>query len=222
MCISTYISVKDKVCFLHAGHNIDYILQLKTLRPAFEKLFPGIYVTLVVREEYAKWMEGDSNWVTMSYHHEHKHEWAYNIPVVYDAVKGFHPILKQIETSEIPVSKIPVRPPGTEFGVICTEGNYPVMSLTEEKIDFLKKWVRSKGFKPLVLGTSLHQTVEKVDLRPNIDEKLNFARHAGVVVGVECDVFWEATLTGTPTALVPTGLGEPLYRMFCARPVILS
>lgn len=217
-----YFRKKDKVCILHAGHGVDYILQLKALRPNFEKLFPEIKVTFVIRQEYKDWVEDDSNWCTIEYYDEDRYRWAYTIPIIYDAVKAVHPVLRQIEVSGIPVPKIPVHAPGTEYGVICPEGNYPVRSLDAKEIDYLKKWVRSKGFKPLVVGTSPNHSVESVDHRPTVAEKLNLAKHSGMVVGVECDIFWQATLTGTPTALVPNGHGDDLYKMFCGRPVTLN
>ncbi len=197
MSFSRYAVVKDKLCIRYVGHNPDYLVQLKALRPSFEKAFPEISFAFTGRN--IVWLDEDPT----------TDEFGYTINVLYDASEEIHPILNLIKESSIPVQKCPHVGKGDHSGIICPHGNFPTKSLTNKQIEQLKAYVEKQSLKPLVLKT--------------LDEKTrkDQARNAGMVVGVECDVLFEAVYAGRPTALVPTGLGQELYEMLAEKPIVL-
>ncbi len=197
MPFSKYAEVKDKLCIHYVGHNPDYLVQLKALRPSFEKAFPEISFIFTGRN--IVWLDEDPT----------TDEFGYTINVLYDASEEVHPILNLIKESSIPVQKCPHVGKGDQYGIICPHGNFPTKSLTSKQIEQLKTYVEKQSLKPVILKT--------------LDEKARKeqARNAGMVVGVECDVLFEAVYAGRPTALVPTVLGQELYEMLAEKPIVL-
>jgi hypothetical protein len=208
-----YRTVKDKICLYHNGYSPEYLIQLAKLRSSFEEALPGIQIYYSCKSEYLLWLEEDPFKISIEHHLQHPKEFAYEINVAYDGLKRSHPIWDFVKESNIPVRKQPIVGSQSHFAYICPEGNFPTNSLSVPQIMELRQAVMQRGFKPLVVGTAASETLLPIDRRPNTEQKKQMARTAGCVVGVECDMLFEAANRGIPTSLVSTGLGTELYNV---------
>jgi hypothetical protein len=220
MSYEHYVKVKDKICICYYGHATEYIVQLRLLRPSLEATFPGMFIALACRPQYMHYLSSDpQSTSTDTLHQQSEYGWVFN--VMYDANEKIHPIWKIIRDCKTLVQKRPVVQSKSHHGIVCPEGNFPTGSLNAYQTTQIRSWVQGRGFKPLVIGTSTDGTNLPIDKRPSQQERVQLARTAGFVVGVECDMLYEAMDAGIPTALVPTGCQE-LYEAMCEKPIILG
>jgi hypothetical protein len=216
MSFHDHIKLKDKLCLTYNGHNPEYLIQLKLIKPFLLEKYPGIEITFACREQYRYCIPE-----SISIEQYNCKNFGYTIPIKFDANSGQHPILFLLKESGI-VHKYNVRGPIGQNGFICPEGNFPTESLDIRQTQHLRSWVQSKGFKPCVVGTSISETRLPIDKRPLLHERLEMARTAGFVVGVECDMVYEAIGAGVPTAIVAKGNSRELYEALCVKPIILA
>jgi hypothetical protein len=209
MAYENYVRVKDKLAVIYEGHNADYLIQMSALRPAIRKALPDISLTIVCREEYLIWLDNDPDHLSIESYKKIPIGWGRTIPLVYDAGNGSHPILEQIQKSNI-IPTPPLPTSGSSIGVICTHGHFPVETASQKQIDMTKRLVLSKGYTPII-----------ADGLPLLDRK-KLADTAGFVVGVECDLFFAAMVRGVPTTLLESGKGSNLYKMMANKPVIIQ
>lgn len=219
MSYTHYLKVKNKICIYHEGNTPEYLVQLRMLAPTIEKYFPGIHVSFAGRDHYLNWLSPHPSIMSIAEFVIDKMEFALNISVTFNASQEKHPVHDLVGC---PIISYPIKGSVNHFGIICPEGSYPTKSLDAHQINHLRSWVTGRGFLPLVVGTSPNETNLPIDKRPSSNERQKLAREAGLVVGVECDMLFEAVSAGIPTALVPTGVGQKLYEAFCKKPVILS
>jgi len=222
-----YIKVKDKICICYHGHATEYLVQLRMLRSDLEAALPGISITLACKPAYMHYLSGDSKALSVDevqsiagrVGEETDYGWVFQL--AYDAGERIHPIWKIIKDCKVQIKKRPVGVPNSQHGIVCPEGNFPTGSMNAYQTNQIRSWVQGRGFKPLVVGTSAQETHLPIDKRLPPPERIQLARQAGFVVGVECDMLYEAMDAGIPTALVPTGCQE-LYEAMCEKPIILG
>lgn len=202
---SNYAKLKNKISICYTGSNSDYIIQLKSLRPSFESAFPELEFVFVTRT--TNWMKEDKQSMNWSDYPKGCHGCEINI--LYDASLEVHPIFKLISESDIKVIRCPNIGKGNQYGVICHQANFPTKSLSAQEISKVKSIVEKKGLVPIMAS--------------NWDEKRKkeMANSAGLVIGVECDILFQAVYTGRPTVLVPTGLGKELYKLLAGKPELI-
>jgi hypothetical protein len=210
-----YMKIKDKVCVSYLGHSPEYLIQLRMLRKSLEKEFPGSLFHYLCKEQHLPYLHGDRSYSSSII----ESDYSYTLRISYNGNKSIHPILDLIQSSNIKIEKRPVSKSITSNGIICPEGNFPTVSLSADMIPKLKKWITGRGFKPLVVGTSINETQLAIDIRPSVHERIQMARTAGFVIGVECDMLYEAIDAGIPTAIVGN---SDLYKLFCEKPLSIS
>lgn len=210
-----YMKIKDRVCISYMGHSPEYLIQLRMLRKDIEKEFPGVLFHFVCKEQYLPYLQGDKSYSSSII----ESDYSYTIRISYDGNKSIHPILSLIQESRISVQKKASAKSITTNGIICPEGNFPINSLSADSIPKLKRWMLGRGFNPVVVGTSINETKLPIDKRPSIPDRIQMARSAGFVLGVECDMLYEAVDAGIPTAII--GDAE-LYKLFCEKPLSVS
>ena len=197
MNYSYYVKTKDEICIQYPGHNADFVIQLRALRPSLEAAFPELNFTFACKQEHLPWMSDDPKTILIGTQAPS----VYTIQIMYDAKKETHPIADLV--SEIAVNKVRTKSGGNYSAVICQNGLFPTQSLTDDEVVWLCNVVERQGYKPITPKTT------------DIKSKQELARTAGMVAGVECDLLFEAVACGTPTILVPTGPGTELYRRLC-------
>lgn len=210
-----YTKIKDRVCISYSGYSPEYLVQLRMIRNDIEKTFPGVHFHFLCKEQYFPYLHGDKSYSSSII----ESDYAYTIKIAYDGNKSIHPILNLIQESKISIEKKVNTKSITQNGIICPEGNFPIPSLSADYIPKLKKWLLGRGFSPVSVGTSANETKLPIDKRPSISERIHMARNAGFVVGVECDMLYEAIDAGIPTAIIGN---TELYKLFVDKPLSVS
>jgi len=155
-----------------------------------EKTFPGIKVYIGCHDNAFYLLQNEDRIIKKSELKDKKHQFAYVRELVCDM--KCHPIEEFMLESDIPCGPI-VEKHVTKLDkcVLLTNGIIPVKTLTGEQIKSAINYIRSKGCEP-----RLNDSIED----------------AGWVIGVECDQLYQAGAEGKMTTLIPTGLGENLYK----------
>lgn len=206
-----YLKIKDKICIIYSGYNTEYIIQFKLLIPDLTIKLNNIDITFCCRSNYLDLLEPYQNKISLEQHRNS--DYGITFPMVYDASKEIHPIFSLLKDKKL--TKYKVTGSKSYNGLICPEGNFPTKSVSRNQLSILKNLVLQRGFKPMIIGTGSSETDLPIDKRPNNKEKLELARNAGYVIGVECDVLYEALGAGIPTTLI--GNSE-IYKLICENP----
>lgn len=191
---SKYARMKDYYCIRYTGYADEYLTQLRLLKPALERHFPGIRVSFMCQDAKAHLLGPDAEVVPASLMKSRQHDFACVRDLRFNGV--CHPVQELLEECGVRNYAVPVVPrePDTYRFVILTRGNYPTKDLERRDVDALKRRAKEEGFAAEVDGP---------------------AENAGVVAGVESPGLFEAAAAGVRTILVPTGFGTRLYeRMF--------
>jgi len=215
-----YLNIKDKICIYYEGHSTEYLVQLRLLRRSLEKTFPNTSITYACRSQYFVHLTNDPLHISLEQFQDRRNDFGCSILMIYNATEGVHPVWDMVKKAMVSVDKHPLIRSQSHHGIICPEGNFPTRSLEEHQLSHLRNWVNMRGFKPLVVGTSNSESGLPIDKRPSPEERTQLARTAGFVVGVECDMIYEAIDAGVPTALV-RGCKE-LYEALCAKPTVFA
>jgi hypothetical protein len=193
MPLPDYVKIKDNYCIAYFGHNKEYIVQLKLLRPFMEKQFPGVKVYLACRQESFYLLEKEINILNQEELKNNKNNFAYIRELTSNMES--HPVEDFMEESEIPCGPIIETSQISQNKVVLlTNGIIPVKSLSGKQIKVALEFIQNKGFKAEI-NTSI--------------------KDAGWVVGVENEQLYEAAAMGKQVTLIPTGFGENLFnKMF--------
>lgn len=187
---SHYAKIKDFYCICYFGYADEYLVQLRLLKPIFEKHFPGLKIYLGCKDDKLHLL-GDLDCVLkISELKVRKHDFAHIKQVQYNG--QIHPIEELLIEAEIDNYAVKVGDSvKTTKCVIITESAYPTKPLEIRQIEVLKKMARDRGFEPV-----LNQAID----------------NAGLVMGVESVGLFESAARGIETILVPTGIGARLYK----------
>lgn len=187
-----YAKIKDHYCICYFGPSDEYLLQLKLLKPIIESQFLGIKVFFGCRDEKIHLFD-DQNVMKVSEIKVKRYDFAHINELRFDGLQ--HPVEQFIKNSGITdcciVTNEPIK---TKKCVIITTGQHPTKNLQQKEVDALKKLATEDGY--------------DVEIDTNVES-------AGLVMGVESYLLFEAASKGIKTKLVPRGMGTNLYkRMF--------
>lgn len=186
--LTTYAKIKNRYCIVYVGNCNEYLVQLKLIRPSIEKIYPGIEIYLVCKDDAFYLLENEPKTLTRSEYV--KERYGYTRELFCDM--HTHPVEELLKESNIP--KLLLRTEqkkGGNFCAIYPFGAAPTKSLNREQIEKVEKYVVSKNMKPQING----------DLES-----------AAWVIGVENEFTALAPTKGIKTTLIPTGIGENLYK----------
>ena len=185
-----YAEIKDNYCIAYYGDNREYIVQLKILRPAMEKTFPGIKVYLSCKNNYMYLLKDEQRIIQFEELDKNRNLFGYIRTIKNE--NNTHPIENFMLESDIEVLPIKTNTnTSNKKWVILSNGIEPVRSLTGDQIKKLYEKLESKGF----------------DVFLNVDFS-----DAGLVVGVENENLYLAAENGISTSLIATGFGENLFK----------
>lgn len=173
---------------MYVGNCNEYLIQLKLIRPSIEKIYNGIQIYLVCKDEAFYLLQDTPNALKKSEYV--KTDYAYTRELSCDMQN--HPVEILLRESNIP--KLLFQNEQKKGGSVCCIypfGSAPTKSLNKEQIEKIKNYASSKNMCPVIEG--------------NLDS-------AAWVIGVENEFTALAPLKGIKTTLVPTGIGENLYK----------
>ena len=208
MSYPNYLKIKDKACLIYSGHNIEYLIQLRMLKPALKLRFPEIDFTFTCRNEYSDYLE---NTIPFEIYNEAKHDYAFRYEIIYDALSKKHPIVEMIESSNISFEKTETLTPRGHIAYISTIGDFPNVDLTPDQITKASNFVRNKGFKSQIINKKMPA-----------HEVKRLVMGAAYVIGTPNELFYEAVAVKTPTVLISSNLKlQEAYKMFVKSPNVL-
>lgn len=195
--LTRYVKIKDHYCLIYFGSSVEYLVQLRLLRPILEKKFPDLNIYICCKDENIDIL-GDEKSLTMSKLKSARNQFAH----AYEFLTGnqVHPIEELLDECDINECVIDV--PQVESTIKCVivpVGSYPTKSLTKPQISKLKDMVVTEGYK---IGEGLEE--------------------AGWVIGVESEELFEAAGKGIKTTLVKTGTGHNLYKKMFPQGEVIS
>lgn len=188
-----YAKIKDNYCIAYFGNCKEYLVQLRLLRPAMESFFPGIRVFLCCNDDYLYVLKNEPRILSKSDLLQDKSRFAYVRELIFNGAD--HPVEEIVLESDIPIRPIreltPYRNPAGGVAALLTQCNHPVKSLTGTQTQKALQFAKDLGCDVLI-----NQGIHGCD----------------VVIGVECELLYEAAAQGIPIVLIPTGLGENLCK----------
>lgn len=164
------------------------MVQLKLIRPIIEKIYTGIEIYLVCKDDAFYLLENEPR--TLKKSEYVKERYGYTRELFCDMHN--HPVEQLIKESNVP--KLLLRTEQQKGGKTCCiypYGAAPTKSLTAEQLEKVKAHIVSKNMHPVING--------------DLDS-------AAWVVGVENEYTALAPTKGIKTTLVSTGIGENLYK----------
>lgn len=177
---------------MYVGNCNEYLVQLKLIRPSIEKIYRGIEIYLACKDN-AYYLLKDSP-KTLKASEYVKEKYGYTRELFCDMQN--HPIEELLKESNIP--KLLLKTEQKKGGNICSiypYGASPTRSLNKEQIEKVEKYVVSKNMQPVING--------------NLDL-------TSWAIGVENEFTALAPTQGIKTTLIPTGIGENLYKsLYC-------
>jgi hypothetical protein len=197
-----YAKIKDKYCIVYAGHHNEYIVQLLYLRTSIEQELPGIQIWICYKDCLDYLVVGHQRIIPYSLIQDKKREFAYIRQLKGSQIE--HPIWQLLEESKLSLPTLICQEQKNKENKMCgiyPQGNLPVISLSNEHIENIKKMVISKGYYP--------KMNEKVEL-------------CGWVIGVENESLFLAGTMGIKTSLIPTGFGTNIYKKMFPQGEILK
>lgn len=196
-----YASIKDRYCLSYYGNCDEYLLQLSLLKPIIESQFKGIQIYIGCRDD-KKILFKENDFVLEKSKISKQHSnFGYLREITFNGKN--HPIEMLINECEIKNINITdcLKNDYTNKCVIITKGNYPTVSLDQNKINLLKKIAIQNSFEYF------------------LDQD---TADAGLVMGVESWGLFEAASRGIKTKLYPTGIGANLYKSMFPKANIIS
>jgi hypothetical protein len=186
-----YAKIKDLYCICYFGQNEDYLIQIKILKPIIEKKYKNLKIFIGCRDDKLSMFNNDEFLLKMSDLRSKRLDFGYIREIKFNGKD--HPVESFLKESGIEHYAVPVQAVAdhTDQCVVIAKGNYPTVSLDEQKINHLKRIAISEGYQPVV-GEDVS--------------------NAGLVMGVESYGLFEAAARGIKTRLYPTGLGAKLYQ----------
>ena len=188
--LTEYAKIKNKYCIAYFGHSKEYIIQLRLLRPLMEKKFPDIEIYLSSKDDMTYLFRNEPRTLSKTDLLENKKQFAYINEISYNGKN--HPIEKFMEDSEIKIE--PIVSEVSNFGnaVLFSQGSYPNKKLCYNKIKSIINYVESRNCK--------------------VDINQPFENYSWVI-GIENEQVYEAAALGKKITLIPTGIGENLFKM---------
>lgn len=197
--LPTYAKIKDKYCIAYYGNNNDYLVQLKLLRPFMEKTFPGVQVYIAHRDN-TQTLRDIERTLTRSELEASRGDFAYVRELTCDMVN--HPVELFMDESKIPCGPIPTEAaPETNVCVLVTQSMLPTRSLTASETEEWRAMICAEGCNCIVDGD---------------------ISQAQYVIGVESDKLFEAGAKGCRVSLIPTGIGENLFKRMYPKGKVLK
>jgi hypothetical protein len=196
-----YAKIKDSYCVCYFGLSDEYLIQLNLLKNIIEKNYSKIKIFIGCRDEKYQIFDNKDYILRASELRMRRFDFGHIRELRYNGKT--HPVedlIKESEISDLSVCNT-INNEFTTKCVIVSKGNYPTVSLTNDKIEKLKRIATSEGFNPL-LDDSIH--------------------NAGLVMGVESVELFQAASQGIKTRLCPSGIGTNLYKSMFPKGEILS
>jgi hypothetical protein len=173
---------------MYVGNCNEYLVQLKLIRPSIEKIYSGIEIYLACKDDAYYLLEDSPK--TLKASEYVKERYGYTRELFCDMQT--HPVEELLRESNIP--KLLIRTEQKKGGNLCSIypfGASPTRSLSREQIEKVEKYVVSKNMQPVINGG---------------------LESAAWVIGVENEFTALAPTQGIKTTLIPTGIGENLYK----------
>jgi hypothetical protein len=92
-----YAKIKNKYCLCYFGHNTEYLVQLKLVRPLIERKFPNLKISLCSRDEHQSLLEKQD--FPAREIKVRRSEFAFMREITHD---GKHPVEAILEECQIP------------------------------------------------------------------------------------------------------------------------
>jgi hypothetical protein len=195
-----YAKISNNYCICYFGHANEYLVQLRLLQPIIESRLKGLNIFLGCKDECVHLLAGFEKTLKISELKSRKDEFAHIREIQFNNID--HPIEALMSEANIQDYVVPIEPAArTRKCVICTKSHYPTMPLTKPQIKKLKSMAMEEGYEPML----------DIDIGD-----------AGLVMGVECQEFFQAAAKGIETRLVPTGIGARLYEGMFQRSKVLN
>ncbi len=173
---------------MYVGNCNEYLVQLKLIRPSIEKIYPGLEIFLACKDD-AFYLLKDTPKVVKESEYA-KENYGYTRELFCNMQN--HPVEELLKESNIPA--LLLKKEQKKGGNLCSIypfGTSPTKSLNKEQIEKVEKYVSSKNMMPTINGT-LESTAW--------------------AIGVENEFTALAPTLGVKTTLIPTGIGENLYK----------
>lgn len=199
IALEQYASVFDQVCFAYLGRSYEYLILLAWLREAIKASHPEINITLAYHKEAYAWLSDEKDTVS-SDDFKKKKDYAWSAVRQFTTdTKPPHPLdlfanslwdhLPQKQTS------------GGDYWLLVATAEPPVRSLTDKQIATCEKFIKKRNGQ-----------VHMMPANASPGQQRSLVEAAMGVVGVEGPALYCASRMGKATALLPTGIGEELYR----------
>lgn len=192
MPLPKYKLIKSNYCVSYYGLNKEYIVQLKLLRPNVESMFKNVSMYICCSEDCQYLLRGEKNILKKS---EDKSNMAY-IRTLENSIE-YHPVENLLKESGVVCGPVLTQKKSvcSKKCALLTKGIFPTRSLTGKQINQIENELCGRGYK-VYINPKIEEIVEDFEL----------------VVGVENEVLYEAAGEGINTSLVPTGIGENIFR----------
>ena len=184
-----YVKIKDNYCIAYFGFSKEYLVQLRLLRPCMEAAFPGIQIYLCSRDDLTYLFKDEPRTLNKSTLMDNKKQFAYIREISYK--NTIHPVEELMDESEIKIPPISTEEGNIGSAVLLTNCCAPVRSLNHYQIK---------------------SAIELAELK-NCTIAINepYANYDWVI-GVENEQIYEAAAEGKKVTLIPTGIGENLFK----------
>lgn len=194
-----YKEIKDKYCVCYFGQSDEYLVQLRLLKPIIERHFKGLTLVIGCKDEKS-YLVGE-NYTMYSELRSNRFQFGQIYELKFDTKN--HPVEKFLQQAEIHdyFIDVPLIEDHTTKCVILTNGYYPTMPMEQNKVDQLSLLAKKQGY-DVEINTSI--------------------KNAGLVIGVENPLLFEAASQGTATQLYPTGVGTRLYKNMFLNGIVLD
>jgi hypothetical protein len=179
-----YTQVKDNYCICYFGYSDEYLVQLRLLKPALERRFPGLNICFGGKDDKIHLLGNDQPNLKISGLKKERRGFGHIREIRFNGKT--HPIEDLLAEAGGTDWAVPVEPQPrrNNKAVVITIGNYPTKPMEGKiKLD----------------GWEIEYDGDTSD--------------ASLVIGVESIGLFEAAGRGIATELVPTGLGTRLYKL---------
>lgn len=190
-----YIKIKDRYCLCYFGHNGEYVVQLKLIRPYLEMSYPDLKIYLSCNKNLFYLIQDEDNVLIKEDLYKSKRAFG-NIEEIKCNINKKSPVLKLLENAEI---KCPVISREASIKTsLCFFSNKchpPVKPVPEHTLNTIKNSVEKKGF--------------IVNDNPNVND----LERAGWIIGVENEILYLAASMGIKTTLLSSNGSSNVFKM---------
>ena len=124
---SDYTKIKNNYCCCYLGDTLEYIVQLKLLRPSIEKQLKSINIFICCKDSHMYLLENEKNVIPISEMDKSKFGYIREFKFT-----GNHPILEFITESNLTIDPIYSQQISDGIGLICPEGIMPTKCLKDK------------------------------------------------------------------------------------------